>query len=351
MLLSRLPKPSFRTQHGSLAAVFLALFTIMSLALGTLAVDVAHVTTVKCELQNAVDAAALGGAQDLIEDYDSIPARALNIANNNKADGRAVSNNSPNTIVTVYPIPPSQTDTGSVQVSAQMTINHLLAPIIGRTNDVIYASSLAGGSGTLNQLNGDQAFPLAVSIDAIPQKLVGDPPGIPLYQRQVGQSVEFYINSQQVKNAAFTSFTESSANANYIKDAIDQSLGLAPVEPGFIPSITVNDEINLNNGVVGQKKLADSPQLDALLAQPLLILPVISGTPPYNQSRPVIGFIGVKVTAVEVNGSGGEVETITCTIVKAIGRGRGGPTGLTGDASVDQGMITLSIGPVRLLSD
>ncbi|MBI4533790.1 MAG: hypothetical protein HY711_07560 [Candidatus Melainabacteria bacterium] len=339
-----------RAPKGSLGAVLFGIVLFAILGIGAFALDFAHVLTVQSELQNATDAAALAGAQDLTTNFDNVVPRALQVASSNRADGKAVSNQSPGAIITVNPIPPNlPLDTGSVTVTASMSIRHMLAPIFGRTVDTLVSQSTAGSSGSLNRLGSNQAFPLAVSLDAVPRNNNID--GQPLYSRQLGDTVDFYINSQQVKNASFTSFTECSSNANYIKGAVAQSLGLEPVQPGFIPSIQVGDSININNGVVGQKHLARSPQFEALTSQPILILPVITGTPPYNQSRQVVGFIGVRVTTVTINQSGGEVETITGTLVRQLARGRGGPTGQTGSPVADAALLDLSASPLRLLAN
>jgi len=338
-----------RSQSGSMMAVMFAMMVIIGLGLGALAVDFSHMLAVRGELQNAVDAAALAGAQDLAQNSDQCESDALAVAAINKADGRAVSNNSANTAITVLVSQAGPSDPGTVEVTAQMRVNHLLASIFGRSSDVVSVTGTAGGTATNKTINGNQAFPLAVSIDAVPRDNNVD--GTPLYARGIGQSISFYINSQQVKNAAFTSFTQSSANANYINKAIDQALGLVDPVAGFIPSMNVGDYINLSNGVIGQKRLAQGADLNALLAQPLLILPVISGDPSYSQSRPILGWIGVKLTGVTVDQKGGVVETITGTLIKTMVKGESGPTGTTGNPVYDAAIQELSVGSVKLVNN
>jgi hypothetical protein len=139
---------------------------------------------------------------------------------------------------------------------------------------------VAGSAGPLHNNPENQTFPLAVSIDAVPRKDKHGLADIPLNQVNIGGAVRFYMGSQQVKSAAWTSFTESSANAKYIQQAVDQSLGWQAPVPGFIPSIEAGDSINLNNGIVGQKELGEAPRLEALLGLDYIILPVIQGEPP-----------------------------------------------------------------------
>lgn len=170
----------------------------------------------------------------------------------------------------------------------------------------------------------------------------------PLSSANVGDTVVFYINSQQYKNAAFTSLTEKETNANWIDNAIEQSLGLQSPIPGYIPSVKAGDDIYLMNGVAGQKKLASDPDYTALVNKKVLFLPVISGNPPFNQSQKCIGFIAVRVTDVEINQSGGVVESITCKIIRAIGPGTSTTPIDSGNATNDQALVRLAPGPIKL---
>lgn len=167
----------------------------------------------------------------------------------------------------------------------------------------------------------------------------------------VGDTVRIYINSQQVKNGAFTSFTKPNPNANWLNDVIDQQLGLAEPEANKVPSVKIGDPISLINGVAGQKSLAEGDRLAALQDKAIIYLPVISGTPPFNQERPIIGWIAVKVKNVLTNQSGGVVETVEAELLKAPILGRKGDLPPTGDPSWDTALQNLSPSTVRLLSN
>ena len=164
----------------------------------------------------------------------------------------------------------------------------------------------------------------------------------PLSNAKIGDSVTFYINSQQYKNACFTSLTEKNTNANWITNAIDESLGLQPKNSVDIPGVKVGDTIYLDNGVTGQKRLASNPQYQALLNAPVLYLPVMQGDPPYNQSRICVGFIAVHVTGVTINQSGGMVESLTCTILKGLASGTTGTIPSTGNTQTDSALVRLA---------
>src|SRR5688572_19789845 len=96
----------FRGRRGVFAAALLPAGVIGSLAIGAVAVDFSHMLAVKTELQTATDAGALAGAQDLFSDLDNVERHALEITARNQADGKPVSNDTPDTIVTVQVVPP-----------------------------------------------------------------------------------------------------------------------------------------------------------------------------------------------------------------------------------------------------
>jgi hypothetical protein len=223
--------------------------------------------------------------------------------------------------------------------------------MFGRLSDTISVVSIAGTTGNLAQLYADQAFPLAVSIDTIPRD--NNVNGLPLNSRGVGDTFTLYINSQQVKNSAWTSMsTDQAASKSYIQKAIDQALGLAKIVPGYIPAITIGDPINLNNGVMGQMQLAKSPYIEALTNPnaPVLVLPVIEGDPSFNSNRPVVGFVGFKVTSVTTSNKGGIVETITGTIQRPQINGLSGPPlNLVANPNDNNVLAQFTPGPIQLI--
>lgn len=330
-----------RSEMGQLASL-LVLTTILAVLLSAaLAADSVHMHCARVQLQNAADAAALAGALQLDGDGALAQDRAFQVASACVADGRLVGSQSKNTNVNVIVVPSTFGAPGKVEVLAQMYVSHFLMPIMGRAGDWIRVRSVAGPSCIARQCPHNTCFPLAVSWDTVPNG--NKDQAIALSQMHIGDTFRLYINSQKYKNAAFTSFTKDSANAHYIRSAINQILQLEPQVPGLIPSVSVGDNINLNNGVVGQKKLATSPEKEALLALNYIILPAITGDPPFNQARQIIGFIAFDVTAVEVNKTDGAVETITGILKKvAIASPASGPQNW---APIDR----LSVQAIKLL--
>lgn len=318
-----------RNNHGSLGMLIPCAILFVILAVGSFAADLVHHTLVRAELQNATDAAALAGASALVTtttaplaSYYATSAAALNYA-----DGDPVSNTARTTVdVRLNTNVPQEI--GQCQVKASCQIQNWLSPIFGRDTDKITVCSTAACSSSINGVAANILFPIAVSLDAAPNnKNVSK---LPLRDLKLGDTFSIFINSQQVKNGAFTSMGVKNTNANWINQAINQTLGISPSTPNFIPAVHIGDPIFLDNGVAGQKTLAGEPRLSALKGKNIAI-PVIEGQPPFNQSRPVVGWVVIKVTSVEVNKSGGVVEVIEGTLVKVPIRGSSGPIATPGN--------------------
>jgi hypothetical protein len=332
-----------RNKKGLLGPIYLLLIVLAICLLGAIALDYSHCVEVKAELQNATDAGALAGAAHLSFDIDNASPQAYKFTAANFADGRAVSNDSPGTQVTVEVQPPTAEEKGRVTVSATMQVSHFLARMFGRYSDQITVRSVAGTQGFLWRLAGNQAFPLAVSLNAIPS--AKDFKGAALNTKQIGDDI--YIGAQGAKNGTFTSLTHKSANARFIGDAIDQSIGFATPVDGFIPSVKVGEDIYLDNGMSGQMKLAKEPYVSAMRGK-TLILPVIEGTSPFNQTTPVVAFIGFKVKNITLHQGPGVLERLTGTLVDVQVLGETGPYPATG--AWPTGPISrISIGPIQLI--
>lgn len=350
-----------RNRRGSLGALMIAFLVPVFFGIGAFALDLAHLSTVRAELQKATDAAALAGAADLLVDPELCDRHALNVAAANWADGHAVSNEIDGTEVYVETVPCSDTQTGSVTVTASTRLNNLFAKIFHRDSEIATARSVAGAAGAVSSVSSNTAFPLAVSMDTVcnittksnngkgNDKDSSDSYVGPLSSANIGDEVVFYINSQDYKNAAFTSLSEKNTDADWISNAIDQALGLESEVPGYIPSENVGDPLYMINGVAAQKRLASNPQLSALQDAHGLVLPVMTGDPPYTQSRSCIGFITVRISAVDVNQSAGEVEALHCVLIKGLTNGSdrnvSSGTSETNEAAVDR----LSASAVKLI--
>lgn len=335
-----------RNMKGQLGPVYLLCILLAICILGAVAVDISHMACAKAELQNATDAGALAGAAHLWFDVDNAEPDAYKFTGLNTADGRAVANGSRGTQVVVTVLRPTPTTSGTVTVDATMEVSHFLARLFDRFDDRIHVTSVAGTSGKLWRLAANQAFPLTVSLDAIPRAkgFVGEA----LNTKSLGDDFTIFIGSQGPKNAAFTSLSKKPASAAFIKDAIGQCLKLDPPIDGFIPSLSVNDQISLDNGISGQLALAKEPLKSALSNQACLILPVIEGDAPYVQSRPVRAFIGLKVKTVKLHQGAGIVESIEGTLVPVQALGETAPENTTGTWPTGP-IARISLSPVQLI--
>jgi Flp pilus assembly protein TadG len=169
-----LPRPlnlHTRSQRGSIGILMASSILIAVIAIGALAADVSHNITVRTELQNAADAAALAGAKALVNPSTSYNAEqyALQVAAANNADGKPVATDDKCTVFTQIELG-SPGEVGSCQVTASRTINNMLASIFGRPTDTITVVSKASASTSVVSVEEGILFPLAVSIDAVPTK-------------------------------------------------------------------------------------------------------------------------------------------------------------------------------------
>lgn len=336
---------SLRTKTGSLNVFFPAAILIAIVGIGAFAMDISHNVTVRTELQSATDAAALAGARDLLEDRTlaNADATALDVAEQNTADGQPVSNNTQGTQVFSTSDFDRPNLTGTVDVNAERNISNLFAKLFGHKTDPVTTHSKAQCWRSITGVKPNYMFPLTVSIDT----MQGLPK--PIYQMSIGDQFNMEINSQQWKNAAFTSFTIPNPNANFITDAVEMLLGMKPMQNNYIPGINTGDQMSMINGVAAQKQLAKGSYLQPLTdPNRTIIIPVMKGEPPYNQNRAVAGFITVKIKSIKINNQG-QVETITATLAKGVTKGTGGE--ITGNGTaIDNGLENISAGTVQLVN-
>jgi hypothetical protein len=81
-------------------------------------------------------------------------------------------------------------------------------------------------------------------------------------------------------------------------------------------------------------------------AKPFIVLPVITGKKPYNQTRVLRGFIAMKVT--DVRTAAGTL-IVEGTLVKGLVKGTGGLLSNAGSADPNNVLSSLSPGVVKLV--
>jgi Flp pilus assembly protein TadG len=335
-----------KSQRGSIVALIPALILIIVIGVGAFAIDTTHNMTVRSELQNATDAAALAGARDLIDvkTENTADSTALDVASQNKADGKDVSNTTRGVTVTSQCSSwDTSNNSATCTVDAQQTIGNVFAKLFGHATDNVNTHSVAIAYRSITGIAPNYGFPMMVSIDTTN----GNPK--PINQLNIGDSFDIFINSQQWKNAAWTSFKMQNTNANWLKTAMEMGLGLQPMQDGIFTGIDVGDNASLANGVEGQKALAGGEELSALTAEGMNVtIPVMSGDPPYNQDRQVVGFITIHVTGVDINKSGGQVEILHAKLVKGTTKGTGGLPKVSTNNN-NNALQNISTGTVQLI--
>lgn len=355
------PTSCTRNQRGSLGVLMCSMVFIGLLGVGSFAADVSHNVTVRTELQNATDAAAMAGARSLISEETAPLAEfnAMQVASNNRADGKPVGNDESGSVEVEFPAP-DQNQIGVCKVTATRQINNWLSTIFNRPTDTIVVVSTAAASRSANRINENMLFPVAVSLDAGPElnkqggggnhssdPLLAD--FKPLKDLKIGDQFKMFLNSQQVKNACYTSFTNKETNASWLKEAVDMYAGISPPTPGMIPEASAGDTIFLQNGTANSV-LGKEPRLSKLKEREIVVMPVISGLAEMNQTRTLMGWITVKIDSISNASGSGASEVITGTILKAPTKGHPGDLPPTSDNKWDKALEEFSPSVVHLIS-
>lgn len=257
----------------------MAILIVAAFAICAFALDIAHICMVRSELQSACDAGSLAGARELAKDSVSNPTdidRAILYAETvmsvNSADNQRVS--IPSTATTSDATPrASNQSVYYVKTSATRTVNNIFARTFGNQASVLYCESTAYAVKSVNPLASGQVFPLAVSLDWSPPS--GPQQGKPL-NSYVGPDATIRpftvsLNSQQKKNGAWIVDWNSSE-----------------ASPPIVFGQTV---ANLTNGV-------QANVVQTLQPGETIFLPVITGGPPMNDNRTIVGVVGFKIDSV-----------------------------------------------------
>jgi hypothetical protein len=358
--IHRKHRRGIRSENGLLGLVALLFAIFVILVAAAFFTSISHALTVKAELQNAADAAAIAAAQDLCAEPEKAEIIGKSVAAMNRADGRPVSSKSSGTSVRVLVHEGINGESSRVELITHMKIQNLFGGLgwFGKEASVS-AHSMAGTTGGIVTLGDDQAFPLAISIDAVP--MCGRIASEPLRSHHLGDIVCLYTNAQQRKNVAFTSFLKTSDDLAYIRKVLDARLhmtadaqSLLPGENAtserLVPNLAIGDSIYLNHGSFGQNYLATGGRLEALMRHPTITVPVIVGNPQVKDKATIVGFLTVRVVGCTLNAHGQELDSLTVQLIKGIVSGKSGLLPSTNEASTDAALEELSSGTMKLLS-
>lgn len=246
---------------------------MVALAAAAFAFDYGHGLSVRRQLQNATDAAALAGCYELAKDslsatdLSNASAFAYSVAALNYADDTPVANNGTTTVsVTVS----AGTMPRTVTVTSTRTSANIFARLIGCNTIPVSSTSTASAQKGLTSVSPNQLFNLAVSADFIPGKgaMEGRALDDMVDQNRTGEFT-IVLNPQDAKNATWLKNWVGTQNDHLVfgKDALD----LNGVQADAVQDLQVGD---------------------------MLYIPLIPGPPPFNQDRTIIGVIGFKITSI-----------------------------------------------------
>jgi hypothetical protein len=250
-----------RQERGAVAIWFALLLPVL-LGFAALAVDLARIHLVKVELQNAADAAAMGGARSLTDaggtpfNWSAAADSARAFARRNVANGSRIqdatietgywnlqSRSWSGTSGTGY-VPAVRATIGISEGQNSGPLNLLFAPILGIDESNVQASAIAviapagGGTGL---------FPFAINKnmfdtywDSTNNKPQVDSNNNPIELKYGMNSVYFDKDGNQYTSGTWTTFDTTPASANNVKKYLDGTL---------TSDVTSGMNINLESGV------------------------------------------------------------------------------------------------------
>lgn len=268
----RYVRKKVRNQEGAISAVLLIVLVLVVVVGAAFSFDYGNGLVVKENLQNATDAGALAGAIELArdpvqnDDKNRAESYAYSVAAMNKAGNEAVSSSTAGTSVNISMSPNTMPRTLTLQ--ATKTTGNIFARLIGWNSMPVSSRSTASVSHGISQVKPNQLMPIAVSLDFRPSK--GAQKGKAL-QDVVGNGQPFtmVLNPQNSKNSTW--LKNWTGKQNPLLTFGQDQLILNGVKASLVQDLSPGDKINV---------------------------PIITGGPPFNQSRTIVGVIGFEVTKI-----------------------------------------------------
>lgn len=286
-------KKEFLDNDSGAVAVYVAIGMVVFLGCAALAMDVAHLVSVKRELVKAAEAGALSGARGLWPmDFSSAISRdpncsgaavqASTTATKNLVDGANLISDEVTVEVgrwdysTNQFTPGSNANANGVRVTTQRNnVPMFLAQFLGQGPQNMRASAVA----VMDFANavGFGTLPIAINKDYIT-------PGTHLF---------INFTPDQVDNAGWFTDPPDTANAKTIRDYINDAA---------CPPLNIGDIINLQNGNDTSALQDLAAKLEASGGSWIVSLPVVA-TDKFNQSEPITDFVPFKITKVDSAGN------------------------------------------------
>lgn len=261
-----------RRKSGTISTLILLLMVMVVVVGAAFSYDYSHGLVVKETLQNATDAGALAGVMELAKDnptavdLTNAETFARHLTSCNKADNEAVTDSNTNTVVNVSVN--SVTIPRTVTVTATKNTSTLFARLIGWNTMPVTTTSTASAHRGIIEVKSNQLYPIAVSLDYRPEK--GPQKDISLQETiSPGQPFTIVLNPQGSKNSAWLQDWQGKNN----------------------PPIALGQDTVTMNGV-------QASNTKSLSAGDTINVPVVSGGPPFNDARQVVGVIGFQITKI-----------------------------------------------------
>jgi hypothetical protein len=301
-------------QRGAVVIWFALLLPVL-LGLAALAIDLARLSLTKAELQNAADAAALGGARSLSDpggqpyNWTAAEAKALELAQHNIANAEQIQNavietgywnlDDPSLGLRDTLSTPVAGDVAAVRarVAISSTQNNgplpfFFAPILGIDESDVEASAIAilpaaaGGTGLFPFVIKESILEYYWDTDTNSPKLA--PSGQP-YSIKV--NLESYYPSGG--EGTWSSLNDPKAKSS------DSKIGAIITGGGNVTPLSIGDDVWIATGTM--QNLYQNKKYPLPIGKNIAI-PVVTNLDP-GSSQPIVAIAGFKITGVGGNGN------------------------------------------------
>lgn len=305
--MKRVRKDFLGSESGAVA-VYAAIGIVVFLGCAALALDIAHLVSVKRELVKAAEAGALSGARGLWPqniltatsrdpDWSNAETKARTTATKNRVDGINLTTGEVTVEVGRWDYvaktftPGNNSSANGVRVTTfRANVPMLLAQVLGQGLRNMQASAIAimdcataVGKGTL---------PIAVNQD---------------YAKTPGITVYIGFNPDAEDNGGWFAVDPDNVNAATLKDYIKND---------SVPPLNIGDTLDLQNGVVDSALSLIKEELANHTDGWVVLLPVVD-TPKFNHTDQIDAFVPVKITEVKESGTPKYVKGKILTMAEA----------------------------------
>lgn len=333
-------------EHGGVA-VMTAIFLLVLLAMAAAAIDIGHALVAKNELQNTADAAALAGTRALGVVYEGMtPAQqqSYTLTSGDRAtvvaavQATAVANSAAGVPITV--------NAADIAIGTWNPTTRIHTPTVNQPKAVrVWARRDASANGAISTFLASVVGLTSVSVGAVAtadMTAVGQtapgqldaPFGISTYyftQFGCGDSIKFYPNDGTPQAcSAWTTFDQSPASANNLKNIVDGLRTGTYQSPGTAPG----DTLNFTNGNLASvfPKLINlyNAKKDANGNWDVFVPVYRSDSCAANQNSgwlPIVGYAEARITNVQGAPNFLISATILCNIFEGNTTGGGPPYG------------------------